>query len=332
MLLAALLALSAPAGEPRCTERTAIPVPLREIAHEPERWLGRCVRLQGYAEFNIFYADVAGYYTSLASDQDDRPNDGWLGLYLDRPLPRGRLQSGIAVGIVHDCGRDYEAEAAQAGPDTWVMSIGYCHYRSGLVLLSADFRAGRAIAFERQVGEAARAAFGDLDPESAALRPPAEVIALADRFLAALRAGDGDALRGMTDLWSELMPANAREEQAFRAYLLGEPGSPLAGLRTMPGDPQRIYFRERQDWQAADFGYWARWHVCFCRGPDCRGRWPISAFDATAAPTRPYLCLRALNRTSLNEAPDHVAIERRGEPLHEPNLPGGRSSAIGSTR
>jgi hypothetical protein len=263
---------------------------------------------------------VAGTYAAEATNSADRQNDGWLGLYF-APYRRWdpALYRGTISGVLNDCGRNLRAAEAAAGPDTIVMSVGYCHYHRGLNLQSARFRpAGRA-RFERQLGGVARALFGDLLEASAERAPPAEAVALADSFLAALRSGDAATLRALVTPWSETFERGSREEQQFHTWLLGEGGSPLAEVRAMAGQPQRAWFVERRSRAHDEIGYRDVWHVCFCRTADCSGRWPIAAMDAVAHVIRPYFCLRAINARSRDDPADHLSIERRDTGFLEPD-------------
>ncbi|HEV2816586.1 MAG TPA: hypothetical protein VGW40_05125 [Allosphingosinicella sp.] len=326
MILAAALALSSPAAEPACTLRAAIPASVREMRRDPRPWLGRCVRLEGFVRWHIFYADVAGAYAASASNSGDRANDGWLGLDLGRGVRLTRdLRRGTVYGLLRDCARDYRAAAAGAGPDTLVTSIGYCHYRGGLVLRSAGFRVTGPARFERQTGEAARVRFGDLTPAGPDRPVPEAVEHLVDRFLAMVRAGDGEGLRRLAHPWSGPEPDMPAGNRAFTAFLLGEGDSPLRALRAAVV-PRRAYFQEAAPREAAARGEAGDWHACFCRDSDCAGRWPIAAIDARAPPSRPYLCLRTYRHDMGRGAPDRIAVDRIDGGFAEP------AAANGSTR
>ena len=160
MLLAALLAAATPEA---CTLRNAQPATVREIAAAPDKWFDRCVRLEGFTMGRIFYQDAAGTYRYRASDEEDRPNDGWIGLYVrqGRANRRRALRASVA-GIVSSCARDYAKAKARAGPDELVMPIGYCHYDGGLVLGEAVLRHGAKVSLRRLTGSKARLAVGDL--------------------------------------------------------------------------------------------------------------------------------------------------------------------------
>ena len=316
VLTALLLALGAPAPAQSCTLDSAVPASTREMARHPDPWLGRCVRLEGFVSWNRYFADVAGAYSYRAADSEDRGNDGWLGLYLPGPWV-GTLRRGTVWGVLHDCGRDYDTAEANLGPNEIVFMTGFCHYQGGQVLRRAGFRPAGPASFHRQTDAAARFLFGDLVEASFDHGPPPEVVDLADRYLQAIRTGDEATLRELVAPWSELVE-DASDEQEFQAFIRGERNSPVADLRRRP-EPQRRYFREKESSRDHEFGYAARWHVCFCRGSDCAGRWPISADDASTLERRPYVCLRAINsRTMLSDPPDQLSLDRADNGFLEP--------------
>jgi hypothetical protein len=294
-VIAALASLLLAAGQPQphgadCTMANAVPADAQRMAREPARWLGRCVRIEGYVSYNHFYSDVAGFYRYFASDYRDHRNDGWLGLYpRDRYGFRGPMRRGAVAGVVHDCETDRDRAEAER-PDSIVMMTGFCHYRYGLVLNPASFRAAEAVEFERQIGEVARSSFGDLLSGSEAGEVPPEVAALVERFAAAILARDEERLSALVEFVDR--DDQAHEEGAWRrSFFLGEANSPLGDVRA---SSQRIMFRERRSARSEDpFG---GWHVCFCRTPDCTGIWPISTVDATASPEHPYWCASMYNR------------------------------------
>lgn len=308
MLLAALLAVAAPPG-------ACVSVDVRVIARAPARWFDRCVRLRGYVVRNIFYADAGGAYAAAANDSSGRSNDGWLGLYL-RGRQTDRLRRGTVTGILRDCGRDWAEEAARAGPNELVMSIGYCHYRGGLVLLAAQFDAQGPAHFERLTSASDRARFGDLELPGADRPVPEEVTSLADRFLSGVQAGDGLGLAAYTGTWTEQNPETPAALAAWHAYLSGDGASPLRPLRRAV--VQRAYFRERP-WAAdQEVRYLPVWFACFCREVDCTGRWPIHGDDATAGPSRPYVCVRASSRTDRRRPPNWIIVNRTESMFAEP--------------
>lgn len=314
MLLAALLALAAADQSQPCDPEYAEPAGVRQMARNPEAWIGRCVSVRGYvirkSFYTIFYADAEGAYIDAAyvdGGDWDHPNDGWLGLYLPDRGPSA-LRRGTVTGRVHDCQRDYDM--LRAGDESGIVDYGmngYCGPRSGLNLSEARFRDQGPARFERPMGEAARARFGDLDPEGPGVTPPAEVVALTGRFLAALRAGDAAAMEPFVEIWSGDAPDTPAEQAAFLAYAAGEGDSPFRALRLAAAAPQAAYFSRRRPGAAGSEEN--PWHVCFCLTADCTGRWPIHSADATAGPSRPYICLKARHhRWRSNGPPDRLGI------------------------
>ncbi|HEX8644565.1 MAG TPA: hypothetical protein VF702_11705 [Allosphingosinicella sp.] len=309
--LALAAAQVGPAAGPGCTFDTAVPADVRQMAEEPARWLDRCVRIEGYVSYNRFYADVAGYYSYVASDYADRRNDGWLGLYPWRRYGfRGPMRRGSVVGIVHDCETDQERAEAET-PGGFIMMTGFCHYRYGLVLRPAIFRPGAPADFVRQVGDEARLRFGDLQTESEVGPAPPEVRGLAARFVAAVAARDEQALNQLVSFSNEVgRPLDRRRLAARRAFLIGDGGSPLSVLRPGSTSLQSAFFRTRRPQDAASESPSYGWHACYCRTADCTGLWPISDADATADPTRPYLCIQMYSEHNPRLAPNKIAVTR----------------------
>ncbi|HYG31017.1 MAG TPA: hypothetical protein VD887_12495 [Allosphingosinicella sp.] len=307
-----LAAVQSQPPETDCTARVAVRADIRHMAREPERWLGRCVRLDGYVDYNRFYSDVGGYYRYFATNYDDTRNFGWMGLYPVRRYGfRGPMRRGSVFGIVHDCETDH-ARAQARSPDSIVMMTGFCHYRYGLVLRRVWFRPEARADFERQMGEEPRRGFGDLESTSEAGPLPAEVRILFDRFLAAVRAGDEETLRGLAVLRYGDEPDERTRAATQRAFLLGEDGSPFASLRAARETPPVAFFRERRSRHAPPA---EGWHACFCKTEDCSGLWPISAEDASADPIRPYVCVRAFGY-DYRRPPDRISIvPQSGYPL-----------------
>lgn len=289
-MLTALLAASLSAAPPACTLRSAEPATVRELAAAPEKWLGRCVRLEGFTTGYTFYQDVAGTYRYDASDRDRRPNDGWLGLYFrqGRDHRRGMRRATVA-GIVHDCERDYESAAATAGPNEIIMPVGYCHYRGGLILLDATVRHGDLFAPFRATGERARLDYGDLRTVDEAGSPPEPVVRLVRLFAAAVRSGDSGRAAALAQSYNR----NVGEDPASRArwhdFLIG--GGPFAFLRKSRRE-EAVWFHTRLSLYDVKYREPGTWFACFCATSDCERSWPISARDAAADADPAYSCVR----------------------------------------
>jgi hypothetical protein len=293
-LIAALLLMSPQTGarapEPVCTIESAIQTDVRAISVHPEKWFGRCVSLQGYTSLYTFYDDVGGLYRRSANDEADRPNDGWLGLYV---VPGGGLRTDFhrasVFGIVDSCERIYERAEAALQPNEIIFLTGYCHYTSGLILQRAEVIYQGQARFMRQIGERKRASMGDLAPASATNPVPPAVRAKIEAWRIAFRAADEAKLRSIVQPYD--WTADRRPDLAKRLgpALTGAAG-PFKRLRDSELAP--AFFSERVDEEDLQDGVSADWFACFCKVSDCSGRWPIATFDATAQASRPYVCLR----------------------------------------
>lgn len=304
MLLIALVAAARPQA---CTLENAQPATVREIAAAPDRWFGRCVRLEGLTTGQTFYQDVEAGYRRDASDKEDRPNDGWLGLYpREGRVDRRRPRRASVAGIVQDCGRNYEAAEAGAGPEVLIMSVGYCHYNGGLILGEATIRHGARVSLPRLTGDKARLAVGDLLTVNETGAPPAEPLGLLRRFVAAVRAGDSVGAAALAGSYNVNVRNGPQGQMRWRRFLTAE--GPFAFLRKDRREP--IFFRARQSREDAEYDASPDWFACFCRTRDCKGLWPISVKDAVADYDPAYACIR-LYRAPAEGEPWTIGIETR---------------------
>jgi len=289
MIFDLVLAASAAAS---CSFQNAHEVQPYELMADPEAWIDECVQLNGYVSGYSFFADVAGNYRFRASDRIYDPNQGWLGLYFDeRSDSEGRLRHASVVGRVNTCERSYEAASSAADEGIIIMMIGYCHYRGGLTLDSVRMRAGSEVQFERQIGDENRRSFGDLTHQVSPSELPVEIQDLFDRFFAVLGSRDAALMGQIVNGWS--LAEEELDSQAVARYLSGRDGSPFSAVREAGAGLQIAYFLERNDPVSTESETDQLWVGCFCVENDCRGRWPISTFDATAVAGKPYVCLRA---------------------------------------
>jgi len=288
LVLAALLAASAP----QCTVSTAVRATVEEMAREPERWFDRCVRLNGYVSGYTFYSGPKGHYRRFASDKEDHPNDGWLGLYFE-DRRESRKESGRAslIGVVDDCGRSYRAATATAKPGELIMMLGYCHYQGGLTLTRVRVISRDSEYVERQSGEAARVAFGDLELPDETHPIPSDVQAVVAQFEQAFAANDKRSLVEVAYPYLTTVET-ASQKRNYEAFLSGATG-PLHIFRRsgkLP-QPQWFYAREPKERQ----GDAPDWFACYCRDHSCAEKWPIAALDAVSSSDFPYACFRVSN-------------------------------------
>ncbi|MBC7986015.1 MAG: hypothetical protein H7X93_05010 [Sphingomonadaceae bacterium] len=292
LLPASAFADAASADElPPCQFETAEPASLYEMAAEPESWFDRCVRVEGFATSNVFYADVAGYYRAASRNERDRRNQGWLGLYFaDGDQRANEFRHAEIVGRLESCERSSERAMADAPEGTIIMPIGYCHYTGGLILHSARAQYGPAAHLTRQTGDANRVSFGDLVPETETDSTPSSAKGMVAEFLRALSEGDEVRARNFVEPYDEI--TSEMDEREYDAFLMGEGESPFREVREAGRDVQTAFFSDTLPQEVLEWRDEPDWFACFCRQPDCSGEWPISHFDATAAPGRPYVCLR----------------------------------------
>jgi hypothetical protein len=289
MLLAALLAAATPQS---CTLENARPATVREIAAKPGKWLGRCVRIQGYSEGHVLYQDVAGSYRHDASDKEDRRNDGWLGLeFREKRSYRRPPFKAQVVGRVHDCRADHAAAEARTRPGRIVIAYGsrYCHDHGGLLLRDATIRHGEPAALPRQTGERARLEFGDLLTVQEAGAPPEEPVGLLHRFVAAVRSGDAAAAAALAGSYNRQVRESVAGAAEWRSFIASE--GPLAFLRSGPVR-EPTYFRARMSRHDLLQDDTPHWFACFCATPDCKGKWPVGVKDAAVDADPSYSCVR----------------------------------------
>jgi hypothetical protein len=293
-LVAALfLPAAARAERPEpCDARRAVPASVEQIMSDGA-WMGRCVSVTAMTDGYTLYSGVEGFYRSARAGAADPAEDpdarGRLGLDntdLMRRIPRGRFSEARVVGRVQDCEEMRAIANASLGPDEIGWVSGYCHTASGPVLWLAAVGRLRSMAPLRRMGEAARSAYGNLlfAPESWAQRAEAE--AQAEAFLAALRRGDRAAFAALHG------DGAGSASGAAAAALAFAPDSPFAEIMRSERVPQTAMFLDRdtiEELGKAGASVPAA-TVCFCRGGDCTGKWPIAQRDADNAPDRPYVC------------------------------------------
>lgn len=339
-LLASLAAAApaAPAAWPSqpCTDREAQRATVVEITRRPEYYFRRCVTVTGpYAGITMFRGREGLYRAhrygpggnTSAADRGhqigiDRQQLRDLGL-------RHPLRTTV-TGRVDICERRHarlEQQARDRGQLPLIMLAGYCHYHGGPTIVVDAFQITEG-SYERLTGESARRGYGNLAPMPADWPQRAAIESLTADFLAALRAGDRNALAGLHDF----RPNTTQEDdRSLLRWLLEIPQSPFASLRR-EAPSQTAYFVGASGGApiACDGHVAAR--VCFCRTADCTGRWPISSGDADADPERPYVCTAIEPRDwTPRGAGFNTPLPRPGW-LPEPAVTAFRVAGNGSTR
>jgi hypothetical protein len=262
----------------QCSARNSQFATVPGIASDPERYLGRCVVIDGVMHGLFLFESVDGVYL--------QPRD-WLnpsssGFRLGLDDSSGRYSDDYRqvsiIGRVQDC---------ESTRNAIEFLIGYCHYYNGAYVWVEELHVRRGRPFERRMGSYERKDYGDIEPAPESWPHHATVDALAQQFLDALRKRDRERVVGLHfrdvgDDWPD-------DEEALLKFLLAR-DSPFAGVRNSRVSPEQIILVERSrlgpDGEADDYSA----IVCFCREQSCAGRWPIATFDADNASTRPYVC------------------------------------------
>jgi hypothetical protein len=303
MIFATLIALAAAAATPTaCTRANAESATIRQIMTEPDRFRHRCVTVTALQRGASMFESVDDFY--LASPfagkpeanpiyrgrlilENQRRMRSWLG-----HADADRLHRATATGEVRDCVEIRDAIQASAGPDEIVFTTGLCHYLHGWYLQTSELEIGEAVPAVRLTGEANRTRVGNLVEAPPSWPYRAFVEEHARRYLAALRAGDRTTFLALHLDAERPQSGGAAGRDALEAGFGRHRG--FADLRTSPRSPQMAIFLEDEPGPAttppgqAPSDYSAL--ICFCRGPDCTARWPISSFDADNREDRPYAC------------------------------------------
>lgn len=287
--LAALAAAADP--NPPCTARNSTATTIEAITSDPERWLDRCVRLSGIAGGLVLHSSRESMYrTSRYGEDGNRiPANLRSRIGLDsrelrvHPLLRREARRIELFGRVDTCERRTQRIRAAGGIP---FLGGYCHYEAGPTVAVAGYRivSGQ---YRRLVGEAQRRRVGDL------VEPPPEwewrdeLEKVARDFAEAVRSADRPRLAAF------LSYGEGMEEKQIEAILQSPAYTPLrAGHK---GEIRIFTHMIGGRFRPSDSGHVFA-HLCYCRTPDCAGRWPIASRDADAGASRPYVCVTVSGR------------------------------------
>ncbi len=302
---------------PICSMDTAEAATVAAIAAEPERYRGRCVRVDGIRDGTHFYHNITAVYTRERLYGDPASSGGTIGIdSRNRGAPAQWVR---VVGWVDDCSARQQRLQTAAPANEIIMLSGYCHYFPGPVLSVVD---------EQVLNTAppVRLVRGWADPAPGHLAPMADgpaqgrFAAMGARIFALFESEDRAALV------AALLP-NAGGTQRTDAeateladYLLSIT-SPLQAMRGQDLLVEVLGWREPlwadADWRAertANPGPPTA-IVCLAGSPRDAGFMPLSERDAHMLPGRPYGCMRMEIGSD-----DRVVIEidRNAHALAEP--------------
>lgn len=290
LILGALQPAQGPA--PPCTRASAVQASVTDIGRNPGRYLDQCVRVTGLFSGVRMYSGRDGIYLTsrFGADGNYLPANLVHRIGIDNQQMRSLRLRGLVraevIGRVDSCGRRSQ-RIIDAGGIPFLG--GYCHYERGPSVVVNEYRLLRGRA-ERLIGERARHDFGNIVQAPLGWRHRAGLEAVAGNFLAALRARDRQRMAQLHEI-----PAGTDNEYHRRMLrmLAEDEASPFADVRRQASPQMAIFLTSRQgvplEQQASAR---AAGIICFCRGPDCSDRWPISGVDVDNAPERPYACTR----------------------------------------
>jgi hypothetical protein len=267
-----------------CNARNAQRATVPDIAQNPERYLSRCVVVDGVMHGLYLFESVDGVY--LEPPDSLNPSSSGFRIGLDHLSRFTEDYEHVSItGRVQDC--EGVSAGVQSGHDELLFITGYCYFFIGAYVWIHDLDRWRGAPFERRMGSYERADYGDLVPAPADWRHRATVEALARQFLDALRKGDRERLAG---LHFRDVGLNWKDDEAALLKFLLARDSPFAAIRSAEEPLEQLILVARSAFEpGADADNYSS-VVCFCREESCAGRWPIATFDADNVRTRPYVC------------------------------------------
>ncbi len=274
--VAASLAGTASAQAPArrvCDPNNSQKVTLAAIAADPGAFMGKCVRVDAIYANERLYADEDAIYGL---------NDNAIGGYVDGQGDVTGFWNGTFTGRVADCAKaeDDLLTGLLRSPG---ISLNYrtlgCLEPKGPFLVFMSQGALKPSKLKRRLAGAKGA---DLAAAPAAWEHRAEVEAMANRFVAALQAGDRAALKALVTNDYAIERMIAGEDTAIDA--LKAPGARKLEVFTHGASMPDMFASE----------------ACYCLAKDCGKLWPVARRDADNQKERPYACIR-------------IDGERRGE-------------------
>jgi hypothetical protein len=313
LLLAAAFAALVPSRAQTveaCTPETAQPVGIETIQADYAAWEGRCVRLQGIAAAGTLFADRQALLEPRGAFDKDAKRS--IVIYPGRIRAPDRPRMVEVVGALGSCTSQYAVieEMRAADPDAFIMLGGYCHTSLANYVNPIEIRTISARGIPRLTEAEVTPDRRPLVDAPPTLAGRAESAAAARALLAALATGDESGFIRLTapEAWDELRTLESRVKPDWLAERLAAAHRDFARL-----SPSRALFaaihrqaamRERVFIERDEFEY-ARevpdtrlpLRICWCKTPDCAGRWPVLPGDTDNAPERPYLCVTSRDFT-----------------------------------
>jgi hypothetical protein len=272
-----------------CDAGAAETATVHEIARGGDAQLGRCVAVTAVMSGYYLYGGLDGVYGPKAAIFDPSSTGDTLGLdfgLAKYPHPTG-YQKVVAIGRVQDCQQTRDLAHSSDTPTQFVMVTGYCHFFNGTYLWVTGLKIVANADWERQLRSDSHPDYGNLVEAPADWPYRSQVQEFADRFIDALQRKDGKALVALHSPEPGIvMPNLPNSERTLLRLLIHDSTSPFVAVGRRPGKPQTMILLDRGYSEGDRY----RSVICFCRGNDCTGRWPIDRRDADNLPSRPYAC------------------------------------------
>jgi hypothetical protein len=324
-LLSAFAASPALASEDRasadaCSASVARDTTVAAIASRPADWLGKCVRVEGLKSGDFIYADRDALYRLPKDSLDVASNGGTLLLDNRKVIDTvgGDWQKVRVVGRVRDC-VEIGAKQEAASTDDLAMLAGGCHYNDTTGLWVAEINSFGESRPQRLLSAAARG-LGNMAPLDAGSPWRARFAVVERELLAAMQGADPERRQSLfVTKWMD------SEQRDWVNQQLSGKTSPFAAIMDAraPIQSQIFGWKANLDDSPADVEAKTRADqadaiICWSAEASAAQLWPVSSFDATLNPDRPYACVKVAYRIDGEGSSWQAAMEPDRRGLREP--------------
>jgi hypothetical protein len=274
------------AHEPQCGPRTATATKIEAVQADYASWRGKCVKLSGIVFDGRLYADRMAFA--------EPPLDVWKGhpraiVIKPRKGPSRDRTPRLTevVGRIGSCADENAAvEAMQSQTSDIIFLAGYCHTSLENYVVPSVVRAiGKNVVPRLQA--------------PAGLKGLPEAQVEAKRMLRILldHDEDGYARSSQPELAEDLDKTKGARKPDWLSERLHDihidyariEGRIQPDVNRLAPDAAMMTFVERSE-LSSDDSFPSLLH-CWCKGPDCAGRWPVLLADADNLRQRPFLCI-----------------------------------------
>jgi hypothetical protein len=280
------------------------------------------VRVEGLKSGDFIYADRDAIYRLPKDSLDVATNGGTLLLDNRKVIDSvaGDWQKVRVVARVRDC-VEIGAKQEAASTDDLAMLAGGCHYNDTTGLWVAEISSLGEARPQRLLPAAARG-LGNIAPLDAASPWRARFAAVEKILLAALQSADPAARQSL--FVSQWMGSEQRDWVNQQISGKSAPLAAIIGART-PVRSQIFGWKANLDDSPADIEAKTRADqadaiICWSAEAEAAGLWPVSSFDATLNPDRPYACVKVTYHIDGEGSRWQAAIEPDRRNLTEPPL------------